>query len=40
MYYETGMDGLKKDMTVDAEIAYQEGIGVVINELFGEIKIK
>lgn len=40
MYYETGMDGLKKDMTVDAEIAYQEGIGVVINELFGEIKMK
>lgn len=40
VYYETGMDGLKKDMTVDAEIAYQEGIGVVINELFGEIKIQ
>lgn len=39
MYYETGMDGLKKDMTVDAEVVYQEGIGVVINELFGEIKI-
>ena len=38
MYYETGMDGLKKDMTVDAEVVYQEGIGVVINELFGEIK--
>lgn len=40
VYYETGMDGLKKDMTVDAELAYQEGIGVVINELFGEIKIQ
>ena len=39
-YYETGMDGLKKDMTVDAALVYQEGIGVVINELFGEIKIK
>ena len=39
IYSETGMDGLKKDMTVDAELAYQEGIGVVINELFGEIKI-
>lgn len=38
-YYETGMDGLKKDMTVDAEIVYQEGIGVVISELFGEILI-
>ena len=40
MYFESGMDGLKKDMTIDAEIAYQEGIGVVINEMFGEIKIK
>lgn len=39
-YYETGMDGLKKDMTIDAELVYWEGIGVVINELFGEIKIK
>ena len=40
MYFESGMDGSKKDMTIDAEIAYQEGIGVVINEMFGEIKIK
>ena len=40
MYFETGFDGLKKDMTVDAEIAYQEGIAVVINELFGLIKIQ
>ena len=39
-YYETGMDGLKKDMTVDAEVVYQEGIGIVIDELFGEIKIQ
>lgn len=38
-YYETGMDGLKKDMTVDAEVVYQEGIGIVIDELFGELKI-
>lgn len=38
-YYESGMDGLKKDMTVDAELVYQEGIGIVIDELFGEIKI-
>ena len=38
-YYETGMDGLKKDMTIDAEIVYKEGIGIVIDELFGEIKI-
>ena len=40
MYYETGMDGLKKDMTVDAEVVYKEGIGIVIIELFGEIKTK
>ncbi|MFR7913749.1 hypothetical protein [Eubacterium ramulus] len=26
----------KKDMTVDAELAYQEGIGVVVDELFGD----
>lgn len=39
VYYESGMDGLKKDMTVDAELTYWEGIGIVINELFGEIKI-
>lgn len=39
MYYETGMDGLKKDMTVDAEVVYKEGVGVVIDELFGVIKI-
>lgn len=38
-YYESGMDGMKKDMTVDAEITYWEGIGIVIDELFGEIKI-
>lgn len=39
VYYESGMDGSKKDMTIDAEISYEEGIGVVINQLFGEIKI-
>lgn len=39
-YYETGMDGLKKDMTVDAELVYWEGVGIVVNELFGEIKIQ
>lgn len=39
IYYETGTDGLKKDMTVDAELSYKEGIGIVINQLFGEIKI-
>lgn len=40
MYYETGMDGLKKDMTVDVEVSYKEGIGIVINEDFGVIKIE
>lgn len=37
MYIESGMDGTKKDMTADIDIRYQEGIGVVINQLFGEI---
>lgn len=39
MYTESGMDGSKKDMTVDVEVAYKEGIAVVINMLFGMIKI-
>ena len=39
MYTESGMDGTKKDMTIDVEIAYKEGIAVVINQLFGEIVI-
>ena len=39
IYTESGFTEQKKDMTVDAELAYQEGVGVVINELFGEIKI-
>lgn len=39
MYAESGMDGSKKDMTFDVEVSYKEGIGVVINQLFGEIKI-
>lgn len=39
MYSESGMDGSKKDMTFDVEVSYKEGIGVVINQLFGEIKI-
>lgn len=39
-YFESGMDGSKKDMTVDAEISYAEGIGIVINELFGLIEIQ
>lgn len=39
MYTESGMDGSKKDMTIDVEVSYKEGIGVVIDQLFGEIKI-
>jgi len=39
MYTESGMDGSKKDMTIDVEVSYKEGIGVVVNQLFGEIKI-
>nr|DAY89445.1 MAG TPA: capsid protein [Caudoviricetes sp.] len=38
-YYETGMDGSKKDMTIDAELAYIEGIAVVINQLYGVVNI-
>lgn len=37
MYTEAGMDGSVKDMTATVDIRYKEGIGVVINELFGEI---
>ena len=37
--YETGMDGLKKDMTVDVEVAWNEGTAIVINELFGVVEI-
>lgn len=39
MYTESGLDGSKKDMTFDVEIAYMEGIAVVVNEMFGLIKI-
>lgn len=38
-YLEAGADGTTMDMTLTADIRYQEGIGVVINQLFGEIKI-
>ena len=37
VYFERGMDGFLQDMTIEAEIWYREGIGVVINELFGEL---
>lgn len=30
----------RKDRTVEASIYYEEGIGVVVNQLFGEIKIQ
>lgn len=38
-YYESGTDGMKKDMTIDAEISYIEGIAVVINQLYGVVNI-
>lgn len=37
IYTEFGMDGTSKDMTVSADLRYKEGLGVVVNELFGEI---
>lgn len=40
MMYEAGFDGSKKDMTVDVEVAWNEGVAVVVNELFGAIKIQ
>ena len=39
MYTEAGMDGSTMDMTATADVRYKEGIGVVISDLFGEIKI-
>lgn len=38
--YETGMNGEKKDMTVDVEVHWNEGVAVVINQLFGVINIQ
>lgn len=40
IYTEKGMDGMTKDMTMEAMLAYQEGIGVIISELFGAILIQ
>ena len=37
IYTEFGMDGKVKDMTISADLRYKEGIGIVINQLFGEI---
>lgn len=36
-YFERGMDGSLQDRTIEAEIWYHEGIGIVIDELFGVI---
>ena len=36
-YFERGMDGSMQDRTMEAEIWYDEGIGIVIDELFGVI---
>lgn len=38
-YLEAGMDGTTMDMTATIDLRYEEGIGVVVNELFGEIII-
>lgn len=38
-YYETGTDGKKKDMTVDGELTYWEGIAVVADFEYGAIVI-
>lgn len=37
IYTEAGMDGMVMDMTATVDIRYKEGVGIVINELFGEI---
>ena len=37
IYTEAGMDGSTMDMTATVDIRYKEGVGIVINELFGEI---
>lgn len=39
IYTESGMNGEKKDMTMDAEIMYKEGISVVINQIYGIVNI-
>lgn len=36
-YFERGFAGDMQDRTVEASIWYKEGIGVIINQLFGEI---
>lgn len=39
IYTESGMNGERRDMTIDAEIMYKEGISVVINQLYGVINL-
>lgn len=39
-FFESGMNGEKKDMTIEAELSYKEGISVVINMLYGIINIE
>lgn len=36
-YFERGTDGSMQDRTMEAEIWYHEGIGIVIDELYGVI---
>jgi hypothetical protein len=36
-YFERGMDGSMQDRTIEAEVWYHEGIGIVVDELFGVI---
>lgn len=36
-YFERGFGGDMQDRTAEASIWYKEGVGVIINELFGEI---
>ena len=37
VYFERGMEGDMQDRTIEGSIWYKEGVGVVINELFGEL---
>lgn len=36
-YFERGMDGSMQDRTMEAEIWYYEGIGIVVDEVYGVI---
>ena len=36
-YFERGMDGSMQDRTMEGEVWYHEGIGVVLDELYGVI---